>query len=102
MSKKNDGGPAFPRVGEGFNNPYYSTPGMSLRDWFAGQALIALMSSNEYGHLTSDRFPEFAFEVADAMIAARNKETTDTPKGATADGFGLHKYHWMMQETTDE
>lgn len=30
--------PAFPRTGEGFGNPKYDEPGMTLRDWFAGQA----------------------------------------------------------------
>lgn len=34
------GGPAFPSVGEGFGNVNYSAPGMTLRDWFAGQADI--------------------------------------------------------------
>ena len=35
MTKPNNGGPAFPL-------PHASHPGMSLRDWFAGQALGCL------------------------------------------------------------
>jgi len=37
----NHGGPAFPSVGEGFGNPSYSAPGMTLRDWFATHATDA-------------------------------------------------------------
>ncbi len=40
MSDSNNGGPAFPSVGEGFGNPLYSAPGMTLRDYFASQADI--------------------------------------------------------------
>lgn len=36
MSKIDNGGPAFPSEGEGHGNPKYHSPGMSLRDWFAG------------------------------------------------------------------
>ena len=38
----NDGGPAFPMTGEGCHNPLYSQPGMTLRDYFAGQALAGM------------------------------------------------------------
>lgn len=38
-----DGGAAFPQYGDGNWNP--QTPGMSLRDWFAGQALSGVMVS---------------------------------------------------------
>jgi hypothetical protein len=34
--------PAFPRTGEGFGNPAYDTAGMSLRDYYIGQALSAI------------------------------------------------------------
>ena len=64
--EKNDGGPAFPRA------PY--DPGMSLRDWFAGQAL---------GHSRCDPWnanPNYweglalgVYAAADAMLAARDK-----------------------------
>jgi hypothetical protein len=40
-----DGGPAFPRTGEGFGDPKYDAPGMSLRDWFTGQALSGLVAN---------------------------------------------------------
>lgn len=67
----NDGGPAFPseRVNE------YSTPkrGMSLRDWFAGQALAGLLAdSNAKG--TKSEYVKDAYGIADTMLAARNEE----------------------------
>lgn len=46
------------------------TPGMSLRDWFAGQALAGMMSRP----LTQDRldfWAEVAYKMADAMMKAR-------------------------------
>lgn len=70
MSKQDDGGPAFPLEWEGFR-------GMSMRDWFAGQALAGMLSSN---HFTPSGFgfEEFmakkAFNMADAMLAARARK----------------------------
>ena len=71
----NDGGPAFPSVGEGFGNPSYSAPGMTLRDWFAGQALQGLIASRcgpaNGGSVTDSWVAENAYIVADAMLVAR-------------------------------
>lgn len=67
MSEPDDGGPAFPA--EEFDRVFYS--GMSLRDYFAGQALIGLMH----------RYPEHrtmlvgqAYEISDAMLRERRKK----------------------------
>ena len=74
-----DGGPAFPPPaiygpgGEGIREGH---PGMSLRDWFAGQALAGMHASltstsdwpDEMGRLKMARI---AYAQADAMIAAR-------------------------------
>lgn len=52
---------------------YDATPGMTLRDWFAGQALTGIMA-NPRAWLDSDgvlRFSEIAYAKADAMLAAR-------------------------------
>ena len=49
-------------------------PGMSLRDWFAGQALAGLASAQDQsGAWTSDAqsAAAWAYEIADAMLAAR-------------------------------
>ncbi len=62
---KNDGGSAFPSPGVG-------QYGMSLRDWFAGQALTDLVGST-----VGVQVPvvvKAAYEIADAMIAEREKQ----------------------------
>jgi hypothetical protein len=82
-SKINDGGSAFP---QSYRVPGHSTvvgeSGMSLRDWFAGQALAGIMASPlEYvrgaketgrGHLSmGEVFVQQAYAAADKMLAAR-------------------------------
>jgi hypothetical protein len=73
MSTINDGGPAFPSVGEGFGNPSYSAPGMTLRDWFATHATdadIAAIQNPPHGaqNITRERA---RYIHADAMLRAR-------------------------------
>lgn len=83
MTQKPDGGPAFPSEGEGHGNPKYHSPGMSLRDYFAGQALMALIGNHaaqkraalealEMKNTIYDQVSWQAFQYADAMIAARD------------------------------
>jgi len=56
MSEINDGGPAFPSEGEGHGNPHYHSPGMSLLDYFAGQALAGLLAADaKYNGKTDER-----------------------------------------------
>jgi hypothetical protein len=54
--------------------PNHRSEGMTLRDYFAAKALQGLMADH-----TRDNYPrefaEYAYELADAMIAARLKET---------------------------
>jgi hypothetical protein len=81
MTDTKDGGPAFPR--EAYVNPNGTTirtgsDGMSLRDWFAGQALTGILGPNydwfTSGDRTGSRAHEaayFAYSLADAMLAAR-------------------------------
>ena len=75
-----DGGPAFPgeyvlheRGEVGNQVPIMAqSSGMSLRDWFAGQALAGLVSHEGLGaksHCTSLAFGAYA--VADEMLKAR-------------------------------
>lgn len=77
-----DGGPAFPlpppnpasHVGSGVMTGYAVTYGMSLRDYFAAQALVGLIASNDEG--AGDRIeevPSYAYQIADAMIEARKR-----------------------------
>lgn len=74
-TQRNDGGPAYPIWTPDMNLGNDAGPGMSLRDWFAGQALVGLCAHDgTHGvhcvKTTTDR----AYEVADAMLAARNGE----------------------------
>jgi hypothetical protein len=65
-----------------FPKAYYPTelsdapayrPGMTLRDWFAGQALAGLLANPDeqakYGHPARD-----AYQIADSMLAVRGEE----------------------------
>jgi hypothetical protein len=81
---KIDGGPAFPfnpwklckdgkwRKSEKFN-------GMTLRDWFAGQALCGMLSArDEHGrdclsHTTPEETAKWAYERADEMLKAKQE-----------------------------
>ena len=82
---KNDGGPAFPcEVQDG--ETAHGTPkwepcaGMTLRDYFAGQALAGMLANTHYKLDLSlesgvdDSFSARAYRVADAMLAARETE----------------------------
>lgn len=75
MSTKpiNDGGPAFPHDNQELGGGHRTAqPGMSLRDWFAGQALVGLLHP---GYETdSMNAPEHAYRLADAMLAAREAQ----------------------------
>lgn len=68
----NGGGPAF-----AVNNESGCHPGMSLRDYFAGQALIALTAGqpivDDDAHWCHPLIAVDAYKLADAMIAARNE-----------------------------
>jgi len=66
----NDGGPAFPCESYGLKNGKETTvpaQGMTLRDWFAGQALAG-MDGSEIMPIKAARW---AYETADAMLATR-------------------------------
>lgn len=65
-----DGGPAFPRVPISGDADKYS--GMSLRDYFAGQALqVVTRGEHVDGFNDLGRHTKSAYEYADAMLKAR-------------------------------
>ena len=81
MSEKDNGGPAFPQTLVDFGRgpeiaDNYGMGGMSLRDWFAGQALAGILSGiknkqdirNNYHHAADE-----AYGYADAMLTERAK-----------------------------
>lgn len=75
----NDGGPAFPTVkletpGEAQVGQFFTTgdkPGMSLRDWFAGQALAGFCVLGPGMTIKADKAAADSYAAADAMLAAR-------------------------------
>ena len=94
--------PVFPRkgvppqqvVGDSgsfFLPPTADHPGMTLRDYFAGQALAGLTTNSKHVaecHLNDpdeerppqsliEKYAEYSYLVADAMLAARQKGTPD-------------------------
>jgi len=69
---KNNGGAAFPLVAE--NPPYHVADGMSLRDYFAGQALVGLCSQYGYNSCNVIGLANMSYNIADAMLKEREKE----------------------------
>jgi hypothetical protein len=72
MSNINDGGPAFPfaKEMEKISGLQFST-GMTLRDWFAGQALAGLLAQPAEPEFGAHYFAMSSYFMADAMIKAR-------------------------------
>lgn len=72
---KYDGGPAFPHPAGWRRNPAIHD-GMSLRDWLAGQALLAAWQGFDKGYYEGDNadIAACAYQIADAMLAARDKK----------------------------
>jgi hypothetical protein len=73
---RKDGGPAFPGQSlddQGFPSRPHA-PGMSLRDWFAGQALVGFLATPiGDGNPTAEDWARDSYAVADALIAERSK-----------------------------
>lgn len=65
MDQTNDGGPAFP--GE-----TWGSKGMSLRDYFAGQALAGMLANPELP-TDAEYIAKWSYLNADAMLAERQK-----------------------------
>lgn len=85
MSKRpNDGGPAFPCPPDA--TVTVTKEGMSLRDWFAGQALGGLMADPREKRCDPSKplepqlracaaeYAQASYRMADAMLAERAKE----------------------------
>lgn len=66
MIEKDNGGPAFP-------GPFSQDRGMTLRDWFAGQALLGASHALNTGDVEWIKYrgAKAAYEIADAMLEAR-------------------------------
>jgi hypothetical protein len=69
--KVDTGGPAFPTDNAAqTGNTTWHHEGMSLRDYFAGKAIVALKN-----HSNVDWVTRRAYEIADGMIKARGKQS---------------------------
>lgn len=72
MSKPYDGGPAYPVAFRAMTPQgmmgFDAAPGMTLRDWFAGQALAT--SGNPFASDPSALAVQ-CYRIADAMLAVR-------------------------------
>ncbi len=73
--QKDTGGDAFPSqvaitVAGDVYQPY---PGMTLRDYFAGQAMAGLASKEANTKVAPERIARRAYVLADAMIEERKK-----------------------------
>ena len=81
MSTPDDGGPAYPsRLPKNRDQHLLDNinSGMTLRDWFAGQALSGMMAYQNpsrgdfHTNCDDETISKCAYSYADAMIAARN------------------------------
>lgn len=77
-NKSDDGGPAFPHtvnyrgVSSGGHNLY---AGMSIRDYFAGQAIVGLSSGRGFiDPRDRQTVVSRAYEIADLMLVERNRD----------------------------
>lgn len=76
---KDNGGPAFPiplQAGQSFKGHGGEVDGMTLRDYFAAKALTMVSAGNEHTDMVGwdyRHFAEYAYRMADAMIAERAK-----------------------------
>lgn len=76
MSKHDDGGPAFPTTAKVDDQDFPGRTetvlqsGMSLRDWFAGQALAGLCAKHGAVLSPVERARD-AYEAADGMLVVR-------------------------------
>ena len=74
MDKTNDGGPAFPNDAAALRK---EQEGMTLRDYFAAKAMQGLLAAQVHGfndQPAKGPFVSMSYEMADAMLAAREKQ----------------------------
>ncbi len=69
MSAADTGGPAFPHYG----GAGWIGPGMTLRDYFAAKAMQAYINRPEATQVQDRMIAECAYDMADAMLAQRDK-----------------------------
>ena len=84
----NDGGPAFPEHPlEHDRYWYHGTRGMSLLDYFAGQALAGLIGQE----LSYERMAEVCYRQAEAMLSYKQNQQAVSESQQVALGIGGEK-----------
>lgn len=77
MREKKDGGPAYPSSNEVSVGEFVTGghAGMTLRDYFAGQALAGMLAKRivDYSNGFGVEESYLAYQIADAMLAERDK-----------------------------
>jgi hypothetical protein len=69
MSDDKNSGPAFPWCGDLNECPTINL-GMTLRDYFAAQAMQGICASGPGHHMTDDAIAKGSYSLADAMLRA--------------------------------
>jgi hypothetical protein len=85
MSPKNNtiknGGLAFPsnfiKQGGPLDGVQHTSPGMSIKDWFAGMVLSGIYSRQSIETLNIDKISVIAYSQADSMIKWKSIESQD-------------------------
>jgi len=80
--KKENGGSAYPYmyetserfVGNSYRTVVHHGEGMSMRDYFAGQALTGIIASDCSDKMAVEPRAKLAYRIADAMLAEREIE----------------------------
>ena len=72
MNNTNTGGPAFPVLHWISGESTGAEEGMTLRDYFAAKALQGMLAENGGGPMRNNTLAEFSYEIADAMLKARD------------------------------
>lgn len=89
QEEPSDGGSAFPAMLPGGN---YCTPGMSLRDYMAAQAMTgayaAWMADCRDANVSSHSMAQECYLIADAMLAAREPQPDTATSQQIALGIG--------------
>lgn len=71
MNEREDGGAAFPQISE-LGDIAATSGGMTLRDWFAGQALVEYANLVDVREIRTSKFvAQICYTMADAMLEAR-------------------------------
>lgn len=103
-----NGGNAFPKFGiDPWKNIKTYHDGMTLRDYFAAKAMTGLLASaSENANIHPRTLGKFAYEVADAMLAAREggREGGYTVRATNrpAEHRPLQQYRMTLHATAQE